>query len=396
MPFASLPPPNPRNAGFALFALGFRPFYLLAGAFAALGVPLWVLQWSGHLAAATPLPPIAWHAHEMVFAFAVAVVTGFLFTAARTWTQLPTPTGWPLAAFALLWLAARVAILVGPYPLALALDLAFLPLVALALARVLARAADRRNDFLVGLLGLLAGINALFHASMLGAVRVPWPTTIEAALAVIVLIVTVLAGRVIPTFTRNATGSRAAANRPWVERSALATLVAAFAAYLGGASGWLLASLSVAAAAAHALRLAGWDPLATRRDPILWILHLSYAWIPIGFALLGASALTDRVASALAMHAFGVGAIGGMTIGMMTRTARGHTGRELRASPAETLAYGLVHLAAAARVLVPLAMPSAIVTATTAAGVLWSAAFLVYTLVFWPILSRPRVDGRPG
>lgn len=330
-----------------------------------------------------------------MFGFAVAVITGFLFTAARNWTGFDTPSGAPLAALAGLWLAARVLLITGPGMIAAVVDALFLPLVALALWLPLRRARSQSQFFVAILLGF-AALNIAFHVAHLQ--RTDWPalSAVEGALAMVVLMVTIMAGRVVPSFTANAIPTARVRRYGWLDWAAITAVILAMGAYLLGAAAVVTAVLAFAAALVNAARLVLWDPLATRRAPILWILHVSYAWIPIGFALLGIGVLRGTELPIYAMHAFGVGAIGGMVIGMITRTARGHTGRPLHASPMEVAAYVLVHLAALLRVFAPIAWPGGYVWWVIGSTALWSLAFGLYTVVYFPILTKPRVDGQPG
>ncbi len=387
--------PSLRWHGTALFNLGFRPFYLLAALFALAAIPVWLTRYFGGLALPAAFAPMAWHAHEMVFGFAVAVITGFLFTAARNWTGLATPTHAPLAALAGLWLAGRVLMLTGPAWVAAVVDVVFLPTVALALWIPLHRSGNR-NQFFVALLVVLAAANLAFHLAHAGVLKIPELVPVRCALDLVVLIVTIMGGRVIPSFTRNAIpGARSRMVRP-LDLSAIGLAAAAFAALLGPLPGALAGILCLAAAALHAVRLWTWDPWCTRGSPILWILHLSYAWIPVGLLLLGLNALGAPVPATLGDHALSTGAVGGMIIGMITRTARGHTGLPLQVGVVEVTAYVLVHLAAMARVGWPLVAPSTYPTALSASGALWSAAFLLYLVVYLPLLLAPRADGRPS
>jgi uncharacterized protein involved in response to NO len=381
--------------GTALFNLGFRPFYLLAALLATLALPLWLAQYFGLLALPAPYAPMAWHAHEMVFGFAVAVIAGFLFTAARNWTGLPTPTHLPLALLAVLWLLARVLMLTGPEWAAAIADVAFLVAAAAVLWLPLRRSRNR-NQFFVALLLVLAGANLAFHLAHASALEIAELTPVRFALYLVVLIVTIMGGRVIPSFTRNAIpGARSRMVRP-LDLSAIALAAAAFAVLLGALPGTLAGILCIGAAALHAARLWTWDPWCTRGAPILWILHLSYAWIPAGLLLLGLHALGAPIAATLGDHALSAGAVGGMIIGMITRTARGHTGLPLRVHGVEVTAYVFVHLAALARVMWPLVAPGTSAWALSAGGALWSAAFLLYLIVYVPLLAAPRADGQPG
>ena len=380
----------------ALFALGFRPFYLLAALLAALSVPVWVAQYVGVLPAHGPIAGLTWHMHELVFGFAVAVITGFLFTAGRNWTNQPTPTGRTLAALAALWLAARVLTITGPSFAAAYVDFAFLPLVAWFLWRALKAANNTRNYFFVALLAALALFNMAFWFATFGIAPFSPLVPVKAALYVIVLIVAIMGGRVIPMFTQNALPNARVRRNVKLDRWAIGLLAAALALDVLAAPGWLLVPVALAAAVSHAIRLALWDPVATRTRPIVWILHLSYAWIPLGLVLLAVAALTPSVHEVYAVHSFAIGAVGGMIIGMITRTALGHTGRPLVAGLAETFAYGLVQAAAFTRVVVGLAVPAAYGHTLALSALFWSAGFAVYAIAYWPILTRPRADGRPG
>jgi uncharacterized protein involved in response to NO len=383
------PPPG----GFALWALGFRPFYLLAAAFAALGIAAWVFVLSGRLV--LPIAGVWWHAHEMLFGFAAAVIVGFLFTAGRNWTGLATPTGPALASLAALWLAGRLGMAFGGGGLAALLDVLLLPAAAAALARVLWKAGSRRNYFVVLILTLLACANACFHLARFGMLGIDPLSALHFALGVIVLLETVIGGRVIPSFTASALkGVRQWQSQPWNYASIAATGLALLTWVLVGDSIWgaMLAGL---AAAMQVVRAVGWNPWATRRVPLLWILHVSHFWIPVGLGLIAATELGWLPRSA-AVHALTIGATGGLIIGMTTRTALGHTGRLLVAGRVETAAYALVQLAALARVLTVAVIPAAATAGIHLAATAWVLAFLLYLWRYLPWLIRPRVDGQPG
>ena len=386
-------------SGWPLLRLGFRPFYVGAAAFALLSVPLWVAVYLGHWHLSMALPPLLWHAHEMLFGFAVAVILGFLLTAVKAWTGLATPRGAALGALALLWLAARVAAVTGPYTLYAVLDLALLPLVAAVLTRLLLRARNRRNLPLAAMLMLLALANGVFHLGLVGVLDVSPLTPLYAALALVVMIECVIAGRVIPAFTMNATPGLTLRVRTPVERAALALTALALLLWVFGPAeaGWNMwgGFLLLLAALAQVGRLLQWQPAITRHRPILWILHLAYAWIPVGLALL-AAARFGALSMSPGVHALAIGATGGLIIGMMTRTARGHTGRALQVSRAEVAAYGLVMLAAAIRVLLPLAAPPWLPLALVLSAAGWAAAFAIYLFIYTPWLLQTRFDGKDG
>ena len=388
-----------KPAPWALWALGFRPFYLLAAWFAALSVPLWALQYAGWLPNAV-LKGSLWHAHEMLFGFTLAVVVGFLFTAGRNWSGQPTPSGRTLQALALLWLAGRVLVL-SPWPLAALLANVAFPLAAATfLGRALVAAGNRRNYFFVGLLALLGLLVALVHGSQLRWLDLPGPGTLQVGLDVVLLIVSVMAGRVVPMFTNNGVPGAAAQRHPRVEQAVIGSVLALLlfdALQAAGAAlpATLLVMLALVAAVAHGARLWLWQPWTTRRTPLVWVLHLAYAWVVLHL-LLRAGAALGWLPAGPAVHALTTGAIGLITLGMMTRTARGHTARPLRADRADRLAYALVAGAAVLRVFVPLLWPQGQVAAVLVSALAWSAGWVVYALHYGPWLCRARLDGQPG
>ena len=384
--------PEPR--GFALWQLGFRPFYLLAGIFGAGSIALWAAQVSGALGA-TYLPGPVWHAHEMLFGFALAVIVGFLFTAGRNWSGRPTPRGAPLAALAALWLVAR-CIALTPYGwIGAIVGPAFALAAAVGLAIPLRAAGNRRNYVFVALLAALAVLDLVFHLAVLGAIAVPAFFGVRLGLDIVLFVMALMSGRVVPMFTNNAIPGAGAERRPRLEAFALAAIVALAVADLAGVEGTVLAVVAFVAAALHALRWSFWRPWKTLATPIVWILHVATLWIPIHLALRGAAAL-GWVASTAASHALTVGALGGLVLGMMTRTSRGHTARPLRADAFDVASYALVALAAVVRVGLPIAVPAATMAAIVGSATLWSAAFAIFSVRYWPVLTRPRLDGAPG
>lgn len=379
---------------FALWDLGFRPFYLLASIFAALSVPLWALQVTGLLGQSYLAGPV-WHAHEMLFGFALAVIVGFLFTAGRNWANRPTPTGPVLMALAALWVAARVLVLTPFGACAAIANVAFPWAAAVALAVPFYKARNRRNYFFVGLLALMGVAAGFVHLTQLGVVDLPSWVGLQLALDVVLFIMAVMAGRVMPMFTNNGVPGAAAVQRPAVEKAALGMLLVLAVADLVGVHGIALVIVATAAGLAHATRWILWQPWKTRRVPIVWVLHLAYLWIPVHLALRALAEL-GQVAPTLATHALTVGAAGGLIIGMMTRTARGHTARPLRADRVDTACYVLVLLGACVRVLTPLVAPGWFAQTMLVSAVCWSGGFALYAIRYWPVLSRQRLDGRPG
>ncbi|MDD5030986.1 MAG: NnrS family protein, partial [Rhodoferax sp.] len=323
--------------GWAFLRLGFRPFYLAAALAAAVLVPLWLMMYLGHAPFDPAVPALLWHAHEMLFGFATTVIIGFLMTAGKNWTGLATPRGPLLGALALLWLAARLAALGTSVWVYAALDVALLPIIAIIFTRLLLRAKNHRNLPLAGLLLLLASANGAFHLSANGVLAISPLTPLYAGLALITMIECVIAGRVIPAFTMAANPGLRLVASVTLERLALGLSALGLLLWVVAPPNALTAAILLAASAAHATRLLGWRTALTLKKPILWILHAAYAWVPVGLVLLAAAQL-GWVATSVGVHALALGATGGLIIGMMTRTARGHTGRPLQVSKAELAA----------------------------------------------------------
>jgi len=384
-----------RPKGWPLLRLGFRPFYIGGALAAALLVPLWVAVFLGVLPWQTVVPGLLWHAHEMLYGFAVAIVVGFLMTAGKTWTGLATPRGPLLGVLALLWLAARLAGLGSSALLYALLDVALLPIVALIFASLLLRSKNYRNLPLALILLLLGIANAVFHLAVNGLLELAPMRPLHAALALITMIECVIAGRVIPAFTMSANPGLKLVASPWVERLALGLTAVGLLLWVLMPSGWVSAAVLIAAAAAQLWRFLGWRTRLALGKPIVWILHFAYAWIPLALLLL-ALAAADLLPVSVGVHALGLGATGGLIIGMVTRTARGHTGRPVLASRLEVLAYGLVMLAAVIRVVASLLPWSFYSVLLWLAAVAWSVAFLLYLFKYTPWLVQARPDGKDG
>lgn len=377
----------------ALWRLGFRPFYLLAAVFAVLSVPLWVAQYFGLIHA--PHVNLFWHMHEMVYGFALAVVIGFLFTAMRNWTGLWTPRKQHLAALAGLWLLGRLAMLCAPPIWAAIIDLTFLPLATWPMFRVLQRSGNKRNMFLVLILSLLWVVDLAFHAAVNGVLGMSPIAIMQAAILLVVMIASLIGARVMPMFTANgAPGTKPVVNAAR-DRITVVLTVLASAAWIFGLPAKLTAAICLAAAISIAIRLAGWQPHRTVRVPLLWILHLAYGWIPIGFLLLSLTAL-GLVPSSAAFHALAIGAIAGLILGMITRTTLGHTGRMLKAGAAETIMYALIQIGALTRVLAAFDIHGFYQAGIVLSTICWTLAFVLYVAVYAPYLLRARIDGKEG
>lgn len=391
-----------RCPGTVLFAYGFRPFFLLAGLYAAFGIA----AWSAALALGLPLPasasPAVWHGHEMLFGFAAAAAAGFLLTAVPSWTGTEPRHGLPLALAVVLWLAGRVAMWAGgaiPPWTAAVVDLAFLPALAVLLAGPLVRARKGRNLVFLVLLAVLFVANLLVHLEMMGLADDTAEIGLRLATYVFVLMILVIGGRIAPRFTANALAQRGIEAEvrpvPLAEKAGLIGAVLTAAADLAGAPLPLTGALALVTAAALFWRMRHWQTRHVLDQPILWVLHLAHAWVPVGFACLAAADLGGVLSADSALHAFTAGAIGTAILAVMTRAGLGHTGRPLTAPPLIVAAYVLVTLAACVRVFGPLA-GDYYLDSLALSGILWVGAFGLFSGVFAPILLAPRPDGRPG
>jgi uncharacterized protein involved in response to NO len=387
----------PPASALPVLRLGFRPFYLGGALFGALAMLVWLGLLHGIALAgrSASLGGVLWHAHEMIFGFTVAIVAGFLLTAVRAWTSLETPTGAPLALLWLLWLTGRITVWFGPEPLAAIVDSAFLPALAIVLLRVLVRARNRHNVFVPVVLGMLGLLNILFNVWALQGRADLALRAADAAVGLLVTLVTIIAGRVTPMFTANAVPGYTFRRWRAIEALAVPLPLLTFVLDALGANAWLVCSAAGATAVIHGIRLAGWRSWQVGRRPILTILHVSYAWVPLGFALLALSAF-GLVPHSIALHALTVGVLGGAIIAMITRTALGHTGRRLVAGPTEIACYCFVIAAAVLRVFGPLLATGWSVGWIDAAGLCWCVAFALYVRKYIPYLTRPRADGKAG
>ncbi|OZA27611.1 MAG: hypothetical protein B7X93_08770 [Hydrogenophilales bacterium 17-61-9] len=387
---------RPPLAGWAPFALGFRPFFLAAGIYAVLLMGLWLGVLQGVFITGG-LSPAVWHGHEMLFGFAVAVIAGFLLTAAQNWTGMRTPSGPPLAALFLLWLAGRLSFLIPGLPAAgvALIDLSFLPVLALTLAWPIMKAKQLNNAPFPIVLLALAAANALVHLDALGWTAGTARLGLHLAAYGVVMLIVLMGGRVIPSFTDNKLRTRA---RRWktIEWLVPPATISALLATLIAPDSLVTALLAAIAAAVHTIRLAGWYTGKLWAEPLLWILHLGYAWIALGFALLALSAAGVDAAASSSLHAFTAGGIGALTLGMMARVSLGHTGRMLEPARVMKWAFVAINLAALSRVVVPLFFPAAYSQGMTVAGLMWMAAFGLFAAIYTPMLLRSRVDGKPG
>jgi len=388
---------RPNAEGIALLQLGFRPFFLAAGLWAVLAMALWLAQLAGHLILPSALDPISWHAHEMIFGYAMAAVAGFLLTAVPNWTGRLPVRGAPLAGLAALWLLGRAAVaasgLIGA-PMAALIDLAFPVFFLLVVAREIAAGKSRKNLMMVVLLALLALGNALTHLETLGG-----PATASLGqrlgLAALIFLIALVGGRVTPSFTRNWLAKRDAGRLPaafgLTDRVALVATAAALLAWIAAPEAPPTPWLALAAGVALAVRLSRWCGLRTASEPLLLVLHVGYAWLPLGLILLAAARLTPLLSGSAALHALTAGAVGTMTLAVMCRATLGHSGRALTAGPGTTAIFGMITLAALLRVGGGAALGEFGAILLLASGAAWIAAFGLFLALYGPILLRPRL-----
>ena len=374
--------------------IGLRPFYLGAAVFGCLAIAVWLAGWHGTLVVGrTAMTGLMWHVHEMIFGFVAAIIVGFMLTAVRAWCSRDTLRGPSLGALWVLWAAGRVLVWTGPELVAAVVDSLFLLVTAAVVLRVLLAANNRRNLFFSAALALFGCLNILFHWSVIAG-RVDFALRIAyAAIGLIVFFVAVITGRVVPMFTKNAVPGFTFERYKIVEATAAPAVVLTLLADAAGAPAGVVIAAACATALLHAARLFGWRSWRVGNRPIVWILHVSCLWIPVGFVMLALSA-AGVVAHSLAVHVLTVGAIGGAIIAMITRTALGHTGRKLIAGPWEQLCYWLMVGAVVLRAFGPLVPGVPYAAWIDASGACWIVALLVYTIRYLPYLISPRADGR--
>jgi uncharacterized protein involved in response to NO len=378
--------------GPALFSFGFRPFFLFAAIWAALAVPLWIIALFAGIDGLSEVVTREWHVHEMLFGYAGAVIVGYMTVAGANWTGRFPVAGRPIAALLGLWIAGRAAMLAaGPYPLAVAVDAAFLILFALALWREQLAASNWRSVAPCIIVSLLAGADVLVHLR---------PLDYELAasgermgIALITFLIVMMGGRLVPSFTRNWMAQRKIRPEP-APYGRFDTFAAGAAA--AALAGWVLlpwssltAALLLVAGPAALIRLLRWRGWVAAREPLVWILHAGYAWVGIGLSLLGVSILLpERLPITAPIHALTAGAIGVMTLAMMTRTARSHTGRAREADEVTLVIFLLVNAAAAMRVAAPLAIEWHLELFGLSAAC-WSLAFALFVLRYGRMLVTP-------
>lgn len=385
-----------------ILAYPFRPFFLIAGVYGVVTIVAWMAQLFGSLTLPVGWSPIYWHGHEMLFGLVTAAIAGFLLTAICNWTGAPPLQGAGLLVMMLVWLSGRLAMWTAswwPMGVVAVVDMLFLPVLAGYALRVLLRHGNRRNLVLVAMLVVLALTNAMTHIGFVTG-NLVWLRLGEVtAFNLVTLLMVIISGRIIPLFTINwlrNNGRKPEDVRSTVAIDSVALISTALLIPIDFFPGfpWLAGSVAAVAAVAHTIRLLGWSGWKASLDPLLWILHLGYAWIVAALALKSIAAF-GLVPPSAWNHALGVGGIGTLILGIMTRVALGHTGRALHLPRFAIAIYVTISLAAATRVAAALLLVEFRIGLLIAATA-WSLAFAIFVIIYWPILSRPRVDGRPG
>lgn len=376
---------------------GFRPFFFCAGLFAIFSISFWLLFLTDLMSLPSGISDaIGWHAHEMIYGFAMAVISGFLLTAVANWTGWSPVRGYHLAGLVLLWLAGRIAPYIPELPhwVLILIEGSFIPALAVSLFVPLYKSRNIRNYVFLGLLTLLFICDLSFLLT--GQV-----TSLYIAIFIVSAMISLVGGRIIPAFTVSALRQRGHLtlrnqDQPKLDKLALASWLAVAALFtITGAQGLIFAVNATAAAAIHLYRMRYYHTRLALADPLLWILHAAYIWIIIGLVLLGLSALSS-LNPVIGIHALTIGAIGSSTLGMMSRVALGHTGRPLICSRAIVAAFYAMQAATIIRILGLTILTDYYVVWVTFSGLLWSAAFLIYLIIYTPILLEPRPDGQPA
>jgi uncharacterized protein involved in response to NO len=382
----------------ALFGLGFRPFFLLAGLSASLMMFLRIISYRWGEAFPNYFDSTSWHSHEMLFGYGVAVIAGFLLAAVGNWINHPMPKGKSLAALVVLWLSGRILPFFPqqiPDWLIAFSDWIFLPVLLAVIGIPIVRAKNVRNYGFLLVLGVMTLANAEVHLRQLGINITDLPFGITFMLNLLILMIVLMGGRVIPFFTKSALPEAATKISIPVEWAAVGFSIALMAGEVCQLSPVILGILAGSAAILHALRLVGWHDIRVWKTPLLWVLHLGYAWIVVGYALT-ALAKYGMILPFLATHAFTAGGIGMVTLGMMARVSLGHSGRPLIPPKLTVLAFALLNVSALLRVVAPVFFISNYGSWILLSGSLWILAYLFFLWDYFPMLLAPRVDGRPG
>ncbi len=379
-----------------IMATGFRPFFWFGSLIGVLFMAFWLLHLGGYAQVSLLLPGSYWHAHEMLFGFVVAIISGFLLTAVQNWTGLVTARGNALLLLVLVWFGGRLGALFYEQLPALVwpvIDLAYLPLLMFFIGRPLIKSKNYRNLIMLVILAAFTLANAFFH---LAGNLVIKQQALMSSVFLVVLIMIIIGGRVIPMFTRNGLHNVQVTINEGLDRAAILSVLLTAISQTFASGHPVSAIIALLAGAINLYRLYGWNGLKSTDTPIVWVLHLGYLWICLGLLTMGIDGFTETSLRSSYVHMLTVGAMGTLIIGMISRVALGHTGRTFQLPGGIALAYGLVSLAALIRAVLPMIWPDSYVMALYTSGSLWIIAFTLFLRGYTPVLWQPRIDGRPG
>lgn len=382
-----------------LWGMGFRPFFLLGSLYAV----YLILRWMGLYMVRWPPPnyfdSVSWHAHEMLFGFVTSIIAGFLLTASARWTNTRGLHGSKLLLLVVIWCLGRVVMVTNLFTpiFVAAIDLLFLPALILCLAPILIRAKAYANTLFLLWLGLLFVANLLMHFQVLGILDITPRKGFLLAVNTILILMIMIGGRIIPLFTSNAVPDAHVKKWPSIEMTSILSAVLYLLCNLVLGESSITGFMALVAAGANEIRRRGWAFYKVLHSPILWILHIGYFWIVMGLFLRGISLAIWPLPTAIPIHALTAGAMSVLILGMLSRVALGHTGRPLRIPRPIVVAYFAINLSVIIRLLAQIdpLLPYYPLT-ITASGTLWGLSFLLYVVTYWPILTRPRVDGKIG
>ncbi len=400
LPSGQIAEPSEQARGWPFMRLAFRPLFWFGALFAMLSIPIWALTYTGKLAFNPFGSGYFWHIHEMLFGFAVAIITGFLLTAVQNWSGLASVKGNSLLALVLLWLCARVLLAfpnLAPTWLIIALDLAYLPLAAFFLALPIIKAVLWRNLFFIPILLAMSGVNALMYAALYGHLTLSFIEISHIMVMLISLVMVIMGGRVFPMFTANGTNTPRVTNIPWLDKASIASVMLCIAVTVVGASlpRQLTGSLFLIAGVLNFIRALRWRIWVTFNTALVWPLHISYWAICLGLMLMGLFHFGWLTTISVPIHAITVGGMGLMILAMISRVSLGHTGRMIKASKPMNCAFWLMVVTLVIRLIAPLTdthyAPLILLSAT-----LWAVSYALFVIGYAKIVFSARIDGRDG
>lgn len=380
----------------AFLTIGFRPFFFLGSLYAAIAIVIWIIAYRTGYQNQIYHTSLNWHAHEMLFGFATAIIAGFLLTAVRAWTNHKTARGIPLLALTILWITPRILSLVPisnlQLPIAI-IDILFIPCLTLLIARPLLAAGNKRNYIMPIVLIMMTAANIAFHLQVLGITLNTARPALTLMLQLILLLMVIIGGRVIPFFTTRAIPDARTKKNNLIDALSIASILILILSDLSPTPASIAITLSLASAFIHLLRMIYWYDKRIWSNPLIWVLHVGYVWVPIGFAL-DAYASLSNINQSLSWHAWTVGSIGTLTLGIMARASLGHSGRPLKLSRLTVVIFILITAAACIRVIPPVFIPSQYIRFIELSSVLWFLAFLLFAITHARIYLSHRPDGK--